>query len=232
MNQPFSLRAVTSHNVFTRPGSTLSSAMTHKRFMGAMIILLVVVSVCTWLTVPMQMERSRIMLEQSPLSEYMEGESVDLTATGWQRPLIALWASLMSLLAVVIVAFMLYLFYGIGGVEGRYIHFFSLTINAALIGTVLPRILNSLGVLLGIPFQSWSGPGGWLRLGGWDGPVAHILGQMDIFTIWFVVAVALGVSEWSGMGKRRCLSIALGYLLFKSLVLGLLGFFGARVMGG
>ena len=58
MNLPFSTRAVTSGNVFTRPGSTLAAAMTHKRFMGAMIILLVVVSVCTWLTVPMQMERS------------------------------------------------------------------------------------------------------------------------------------------------------------------------------
>lgn len=218
------------NGVFTRPGPTLAAAAGQRRFMAAILIVFLIVGFCGWLTAPVQMERSRTMLEQSSLSQYMEGEA-GLTGSGWQRVFIAVWVALMSLLAVVIVAFLLYLFYGVTGVEGQYANFFSLTINAALIGTVLPRILVTIGVLTNQPLLGWVSLGGWAKMAGLQGPLVSILGQMDLFTMWFILAVALGVSAWSGISRRRSLAVAVGYLVFKSLVLGLLGYFGARVMG-
>lgn len=216
--------------VFFRPGPTLAAAARDRRFMAALLIVFLVVGFCGWLTAPLQMERSRAMLEQSSLSQYMEGEA-GLTAYGWQRVVIAVWVALMSLLAVVIVAFLLYLFYGVTGVEGQYANFFSLTINAALIGTVMPRVLVTAGVLTNQPVLVWISPGGWAKMAGMQGPLASILGQMDLFTLWFILAVALGISAWSGISRNRSLAVAVGYLIFKSVVLGLLGYFGARVMG-
>ena len=216
--------------VFTRPGPALATAARERRFMAALLIVFLVVGFCGWLTAPLQMERSRAMLAQSSLSQYMEGEA-GLTAHGWQRAVIAVWVALMSLLAVVIVAFLLYLFYGVSGVEGQYANFFSLTIHAALIGTVLSRLLVTAGVLTNQPLMLWISPGGWAKTAGIQGPLVSILGQMDLFTLWFILAVALGVSAWSGISRGRSLAVALGYLVFKSVVLGLLGYFGARVMG-
>ncbi|HDP94256.1 MAG TPA: hypothetical protein ENN40_02720 [Candidatus Aminicenantes bacterium] len=216
--------------VFNSPGSTLAEAARKRRFTAAMLILLLVAAACTWISAPLQMERSRVILEQSSLSRYLEGETVHLTAHGWQRMAFALWSALMSLLAVVIVAFLLYLFYGVAGVDGNYIHFFSLTLNAALIGTVVPRILLTMGMTQGWPVYNWISPGNWAQLAGMRGPLVSILGQMDLFTLWFIIAVALGVATWSGISRRRSFGVALGYLVFKSVVLGLLGFFGSRMM--
>lgn len=217
--------------VFTRPAPTLAAAARDRRFMAAMLILILVVGLCGWISAPLQMERSRAMLQQSSLNEYMQGEAINLTAQGWQRVAISAWVALMSLLAVVIVAFLLYLIYGVAGVEGQYSHFFSLTVNAALIGTVLPRILMTIASMTDLPFHAWASPGGWVRLAGMKGPLVSVIGQMDIFTIWFLLAVALGISAWSGISRSRSLGVALGYLVFKSVVLGLLGYFGSRVVG-
>ncbi|MBN1197308.1 MAG: YIP1 family protein, partial [Candidatus Aminicenantes bacterium] len=216
--------------IFKTPGPTLAEAARKRRFTAAMLILLVVVAACAWISAPLQMERSRVILEQSSLSQYLEGDGINLTVHGWQRMAIALWTALMSLLAVVIVAFLLYLFYGVAGVEGQYSHFFSLTVNAALIGTVLPRLILTLGTILGWPVYNWISPGEWARFAGMRGPAVSILGQMDLFTLWFIIAVSLGVAAWSGISRRRSLGVAVAYLVFKSVVLGLLGFFASRMM--
>ncbi|MDY0296882.1 MAG: hypothetical protein RB296_06140 [Acidobacteriota bacterium] len=222
----------TVSGVFSRPGSTLAAAAREKRFTTAMLILLLVVAACTWISAPMQMERSRVILEDSPLSQYLDGDGINLSIRGWQRAAVSAWAALMSLLAVVIVAFLLYLFYGVAGVEGQYSHFFALTINAAMIGTVLPRILLTLGIALGWPLFSWISPGEWARQAGLSGALVSILGQMDLFTLWFVIVISLGVHAWSGIRLRRSVGVAVGYLVFKSVVLGLLGYFGSRMLTG
>ena len=118
--------------------------------------------------------------------------------------------------------FFVYLFFGIGGSKGMYVNFFSLTVNAAIVGVLIPMIIKFVFFIFSINVGLFSNitvffpslhPESWRYV---------ILSQIDIFYLWFVVIIALGVSVYSKMKKNKAIFISLLFFLFRSTVMVLI----------
>jgi hypothetical protein len=200
--------------IFTEPGTFLASCIKEKKWVEPFILSSLVIFIQTWITIPNILKHAS---EQALIDNIEPGLLITIS--------LSLLSILTFALSILIVAFLLYIFFGIGGVEGNYIHFFSLTANAALIGSTLPVILHlllvpfninlidklNLGILLNSHSQS--------SLGG------AFLIQFEFFTIWFMIIIALGIIGYSKISLKKSILITIAYFIFRTAILGFLIFF-------
>jgi hypothetical protein len=128
-----------------------------------------------------------------------------------------IWSMFITLLTFFVAAFLSYLFFGIARAEGTYANYFSLVVNASLIGKAIPLFLSILSVLFRFPLSAFSNLAALIQVS--PGSLAFmILSKFDIFYIWYLVAIAAGVSVYSKMNLRKCLVVVLLYFVFVSFV--------------
>lgn len=202
--------------IFRTPGQTLGAQMSGKKWVAMFILLAAVVSVYSYMAYPVQVAA---MSEQAQLNDYMTADDVAryFNPTGFSRIMAGVFAVLTIWLVLVFGAFFLYLFFGIGGAEGNFGNFYALVVNASVIDLVLPLLLNFLVLLTGVNFGIIASP---LMIFS-PGPntlTALVLERLNVFFIWYLVAVAAGVSVYAKLDFKKCLRISLLYFLFKSLI--------------
>jgi len=188
--------------VFVTPGATLGRLMAAREYRAALVAVFLSVVLLSYLALPQAMAKAEQVAGGSGT-----GISVNFT-------FVALAAMFVVFVGLSIGSFMIYLFYGAGGVKGEYGHFFALVVNASLIDTVLPNLLvaTAAGLLRYFSLAGW--------FGGVDekGLTFIALGQVNVFAIWFIVAVAAGVAVFSQMSFKKSLVIGGLYFIFKTVV--------------
>lgn len=198
--------------IFTDPGQTLGGIMERKQWIPAFFLIGIFLCIATYIIFPFQMEKSAEMLSQ------LNADGPTIPSAALQK--IAAFAGVFFFfIQVTIVAFFLYLFYGIGGSDGVYANFLAVTVNGAIVGTLIPTVLRVFFILLRIDiepnitpavFMTQLQPHSWTYL---------IFSQFGIFTLWFMVIVAMGIGVHSKMGIRKTLAIMFVYFIFRSTIL-------------
>lgn len=202
--------------IVTSPGATLGRSMKEKKWVPVFLLLVIAVCLFTYITIPVQMAR---MAENPQLVEMLSEEQMAFFVNDsmFARVMTCVTAIFFLVLSLIFAAFFVYLFFGIGGSEGVYANYFSLVVNASVIDVLLPGILGTISLLLNINFSIISNPGLFLfpiEPGSWS---FLILSRMNVFAIWYLVAIAAGVSVFSKMSFKKSLVISVLYFLFKVL---------------
>lgn len=202
--------------IFRTPGRTLSAQMSTRKWGAVFLLLAAVVSLYSYVAYPVQVAK---MSEQAEMNGYMSADEVAryFNPTGFSRIMASAFAVLSIWLVLVFGAFFLYLFFGIGGAEGNFGNFYALVVNASVIDLMLPLLLNFLVLLTGVNFGYLASP---LMVLSPDPKTltALVLERFNVFFIWYLIAVAAGVSVYAKLDFKKCLRISLYYFLFKSLI--------------
>lgn len=178
------------------------------------------------------MAQSQELLKESQISEYLsEDELVDFqNMTGSRRIMVSLWGTFITFLVLVVAAFFIYLFYGIGGTEGVYANYFTIVVNASIIDTVFPLLLGIISILSGIGIAAFSNLANLLALA--PNTMAYlIVSQIDIFNIWYLIAVALGIAVFSKISQKKSLFIAGIYFIFTTVLKILFSYLSVKILG-
>lgn len=198
--------------ILSEPGQTLGRVMEKRQWLPAFFLIALVVFVSTYIIFPVEMEKNAEVFAE------ITADGPIIPGAAFQK--IASFASVfMFFIQVSIVAFFLYLFYGIGGSDGMYGNFLAITVNGAIVGTLIPAVLRVFFILLRIDIDPNISPAFFLGNFQDTGWIHLILSQFGVFTIWFMVIVALGIGVFSKMGVRKSLMIIFLYFVFRSTIL-------------
>jgi hypothetical protein len=215
--------------IIRSPGLTLGNLMKEKRWLPAFLLILLVTALYANITLPLKIaEASRYPV----MSDFPGEQLIDLqeNISMLQRILITSATFLKITLSFIIGAFMVYLFFGVGGSQGFYMHFFTLVVNASIIDTLLPLIRDIFSIVFNTNLGRFSNliilfpslkP---LSLKFW-----FIL-QVDLFYIWYLVAIAAGVAVFAKMSLKKCLFISFLYFLFTSAAAAFSSYLGAKII--
>jgi hypothetical protein len=203
--------------VIKTPGATLGRLTEEKNWVPVFLLLVVIVAIFTYIVFPMQMAK---MAEDPKFAEIMGEEQaayfVDQSTTS---RMMGVFLSLFGMfLSIVFGAFFLYLFYGIGGSDGLYGNYFSLVTNASIIDVLFPTILNGVSMLTSLNIASVATP--FLLFLSPDPQSIDFLAlsRLNVFSIWYIVAVAAAMSVFSRMSFKKSIFIAVLYFIFKAVV--------------
>lgn len=205
--------------IIRRPGPTLGPLMGRKRWLVSFLFILLTVGIVTFFVAPMQIKGLFENLKNSGAfpNDQLLFMQVDPSSL---RLMTSLTAMLSIALALAADAFFVYLFFGIGGVEGDYAHFFSLVANASIIDTVFPTLLRSLSYYVNLPLLGILSAPTLLPIFSPHSIGHFMLLQVNVFSVWYMMALALGVNAFSKIGFKRSLIISVCYFVFKVLLHG------------
>jgi hypothetical protein len=219
--------------VIATPARTVAQAMAGKRWRAALLLILAVTAVCTFITFPVTKAEQAKFIRDSQFAEKLSDEQLaDLDRfTPVQRAMGSIYAAAFAALALAIGAFFIYLFFKVGGAEGLYVNYFSGVAQASILDMVLGAALKSALVMVKKTMMVHTGltmffPGLDIR----SLPYL-VLAQFDFFSLWFLAALALGIAVFAKISPRKSLVIAALYFVFKSLILVAVSFFAMRMMG-
>lgn len=198
--------------ILSSPGPTLGQLMGEKKWMANLILILALVFIFTYISTPGLLHKSQIL-------DYFNPEQVESLShiSGFRLIMASLWAMIITLITMMIAGFFTYLFYGIARAEGTYANYFSVVANASVIGTAIPLVLGILSFFTRIPFMNFSTPAALFRLPP-DSLAFLILSRLDLFYMWYLIAIAAGVSVFSKLKFKKCLWVAFLYFLFVSAI--------------
>jgi hypothetical protein len=219
--------------VIASPARTVAKAMEQKRWQAALVLVLLVTAVCTFITFPVTKTEQAKFIRDSEMAEKLSDDQLaDLDKfTPVQRASGAAFSAVFAALVLVVGSFFVYLFFKVGGAEGLYVNYFSGVAQASVLDMVLGGILKSTLVMLKKTMLVHTGltmffPGMDFR------SLSFItLSQFDFFSLWYLAALALGIAVFAKISPKKSITIAVLYFLFKSLILVALSFFSMKMMG-
>jgi hypothetical protein len=213
--------------VVQNPGQTLARLMNEKKWLPVFLLLVITAVILTAITYSLQVAAVSQHAQQTGYISQDEAVYYLNTST-FSRIMICGFTAFMLSLGLIAGAFFVYLFFGIGGAEGVYANYFALVTNASIIDTLFPALLHSLSLLTKTPFTALSTP---FLVFSSGGPLMNlILARLDIFEIWYMLAIAAGVRVFARLSVKRSLVIAGFYFLFKSLVAVGFGYLAMQIM--
>ncbi len=197
--------------IIITPGQTLGRLMKEKEWVPVFLLLMIVVGLYTYMAFPIQMEK---MAQNPQFAEFLpEG---GMQYSGLAR-IMGTFMSLFGLfISIVFSAFFIWLFFGIGGSEGLYGNYFSLAVNASVIDILLTTLLGFPTLMLGINFSGIAAPFAMLFAADPKSLTFIVLSRLNIFAIWYLVAVAAGVSVFSKLSFKKSMVISAIYFVFKA----------------
>ena len=198
--------------VVTSPGDTLGRLMKEKKWVPVFLLILVVMIIFAYVAIPYQTER----LSQNP--DFSEEQILFLkNNTMLSRLMAGGMAAVGMFISIAVGAFFVYLFYGIGGVEGTYSEFFSLVVNASVIDTAIPNVINTVFLLFWGSLAIF--PNAALLVPGLEANSFTFLAlsRIELFSVWYIVALSAGAAVFAGLRFKKTLFVGIIYFMFKTL---------------
>ncbi len=206
--------------IIRTPGSSLGSLMENKKWVPYFVFILLTVFILSFVTFPYAAEQMSEIIQDSNLGEYFQSRNFDIRNLSFGEKLFVLIPELFSVFIVIGTgAFFTYLFFGIGGSEGVYINYFSLVTGASLIDIVFPKMIESVSLIFNVKLLGFFSPALFFSGAGEKSFIYILASRFDIFSVWYTVAIALGIVYFSKIDKKKALTISFIYLLFKALVI-------------
>jgi len=218
--------------ILSSPGATLGKLMEKKQWVATLTLILTFVFIFSYISAPAKMAKSQELLKDSEVADYLTEEQLEdfQNITSTKRIMVALWAAFIALIILTVASFFIYLFYGIGGTEGVYSNYFSIVVNASIIDTILPLLLGILSFFSGIGIAAYSNLANILALAP-NTITFLVVSQFDIFQIWYLIAIALGVAVFSKISQKKSLIIVLIYFVFTAILKILFAYLSIKILG-
>jgi hypothetical protein len=219
--------------VFTTPGATLAGVMEKKRWVAAFLLVLAAAAIFTYVTYPVVKVDQARLIRESPLADKIPADRLDAMDqfTPTQRVVGSLSASLFTALSLLLGAFFVYLFYKLGGVNGLFMQFFSAVSVASLIDGVLGGLVRTTLVLAKKSMFVSTGLAAFVPGLTVQSLWFVILSQFDLFAIWYLVVLALGLAAFAKISLQKSLTYVGYYFVFKLVITTLFSFLSMRMMG-
>jgi hypothetical protein len=219
--------------IIDNPGTSIGRAMEKKRWLGAFALILLTASIVTYATYPITKAEGAKFIRDSEMADRLSEEQLaglDQFTPG-QRLFGALTQLPLAALMLLLAAFFIYLFFKVAGAEGEFGHYFSAVAHASLLDMVLGGAVKAALVLMkktmfvhtgltilfpSLDFRSLS---------------YLVLAQFDFFSLWYLLALALGIAHFTRISAKKSIVIVVFYFLFKSLVFVSFSHFSMKLLG-
>lgn len=207
--------------------------MDQKQWVGSFILILLVIGICSYITLPYEMAQSAEILRDSKFADYLEYDPADPSGpiSSLRRAFLSSSTVFLLAISLAVAAFFIYLFYGIGGAEGLYVNYFSLVVNASIIHTLLPGLLSALSMPLGLDIAATTNAAVFFPSLPGKSFLALLLSQLEFFSIWYIVVIAAGAAVFAKITFKKSLTIAVFYFCFRSLILALFSYLALQLSG-
>ena len=222
--------------VFSDPAAAFNRLVAHPRWVGAFLVVAVVTVAGTQATYPLIMQMQRDAITQNPqLSE----EQADLIMQRYERPLTPVWRVMTSAFQVIGIAIWLVimsavLMFGgnilLGG-EAKFKTILAVATHSWLV--TIPKMLLTAPLMLAkgsaavstslqvlIPADRWMTP------------LGVALGAFDLFSIWMVVLIIIGISAAYRFSRAKSAAIVVSLYVFMVLVGVAFSALGRGLMAG
>ncbi len=215
--------------ILSAPGQTISRLMKEKKWLPVFLFVVLGAALCTNIMLSLGITQ---MAADSGLAESLPGaQFMDIAAAPGllERIFITIITLLGYSLSFVVGAFFIYLFFGIGGTEGYYKNYFRAVAAASVIDTLIPALRDTLSLIfevnlvaltnLSTLFPSLTPPT--FRF--------FLVLQVDLFTLWYLIAIAAGVAVFAKISFKKSLFIAGLYFFFSALVSASFSYIGFKI---
>ncbi|MCP5050103.1 MAG: hypothetical protein GY940_23260 [bacterium] len=206
------------NGIIKTPGETLGRLMEDKNWVPVFLLLMLTVGLLFFLIIaPVQMQK---MAEDPQFAELMGDDRAGglINQSTFSRVLGTFMALFGLFLSLVVGAFFVYLFFGIGGSKGGYGNYFALVTNASVIDILFTYVLMALSIVINFNISGLATP---LTLVLAPEPTSMaylVLARFNILAVWYLVAIAAGISVFTGMKFKKALMISVFYFLFKAVI--------------
>jgi len=219
--------------VIVSPGSTIGKVMDKKRWLGVFTIILLTTAILTYISYPVtKVEGAKLIRDSEMASKFSEEQLVGLDKfTPAQRVIGALTQLPVAAIMLLLGAFFVYLFFKVAGAEGIFSHYFSAVVHASLLDMFLGGILRTTLIALKKTMLVETGFTMFFPAMDFRSLPYIILSQFDLFSIWYLLALALGIACFARISLQKSVTVAVSYFLFKSLVFVSFSYFSMKLMG-
>ena len=220
--------------IIVTPGQTLGKLMDKKQWVASFILIIIAILIFTYISTPFDIAKGSELIKNSTLAEHFSEDQIENIEhiSNLNRIMASIWASFISILVLIVASFFTYLFYGIGKAEGLYINYFSLVTNASIIDMLIPRLIRTLSLLfLNTNIAAYLNLSTLIPAHTSYSLSFLIFSQIDIFSIWYLIAIATGVAVFSKISFKKSIFIAILYFLFKSITKISFSYIFIKIMG-
>jgi hypothetical protein len=219
--------------VVADPARTIARVMEKKRWQAALVVLLLVTAACTFITFPITKAEQAKLIRDSEMADRLNDEQLAGLDrfTPVQRVTGAVYAAVFSALSLIVGAFFIYLFFKVGGTEGLYVNYFSAVAHASILDMILGGVLKSILVLAKKTMMVHTGLTMFFPGLDFRSLPFMVLAQFDFFSIWYLLALALGIAVFANISTQKSVFIAILYFFFKSLIFISLSYFALKLTG-
>lgn len=215
------------------PGPIIGHSMEKKRWLAAFVLILLTTSIVAYISYPVtKVEGAKLIRDSEMADKLSEEQLANLDKfTPAQRFFGALTQLPMAALVMLFGAFFVYLFFRVAGAEGIFSNYFSGVAYASLLDMLLGGIVK--GVLIVFKKTMFVETGLTIFFPAMDFRSLPyiILSQFDFFSIWYLVALALGIAHFTKISLQKAITVMILYFLFKSLVFVSFSYFSMKLMG-
>ncbi len=212
--------------ILRTPGQALGSLMSSKKWVPYLIFIMLTVLILSFATFPYMADQMSEVMKDSKFADYFEGQNFDFRNFSFGQKIFVLLPEQISLFVIIGVgAFFTYLFFGIGGAEGQYINYFSIVVGASLIDVVFPKMVETISLIFNVKLAGLLSPAFLISGADQKSFLSILFSRFDIFSVWYTIAIALGIAYFSKLSKKKSIYISFIYLIFKALVISGFSFF-------
>jgi hypothetical protein len=220
-------------DVLGNPGPTIGKIMDKKRWLAVFILILLGTSIVSYISYPVtKVEGAKFIRDSGMADKLSEEQLANLDKfTPAQRFFGALTQLPMAALVMLFGAFFVYLFFKVAGAEGIFINYFSGVVQASLLDMFLGGILK--GVLIALKKTMFVETGLTMFFPAMDFRSLPyiILSQFDLFSIWYLLALTLGIAHFTKISLQKASTVMILYFIFKSLVFVSFSYFSMKLLG-
>jgi hypothetical protein len=219
--------------VFANPGPTIGKVMDKKRWLGVFTIILLTTAILTYVSYPVtKVEGAKLIRDSEMANKLSEEQLANLDKfTPAQRVIGALTQLPMAAIMLLLGAFFVYLFFKVAGAEGIFSNYFSGVVHASLLDMFLGGILRTALISLKKTMLVETGLTMFFPALDFRSLPYIILSQFDFFSIWYLLALTLGIACFAKIGPRKSIAVVVLYFLFKSLVFVSFSYFSMKLIG-
>ena len=219
--------------VISSPGPTIGKLMAKKRWLAVFILILLATTIITYLSYPItKVEGAKFIRDSEMANKLSEEQLANLDKfTPTQRLISALTQPPLAALMMLLAAFFVYLFFKVAGAEGNFSNYFSGVVHASVLDMFLGGILKAALISIKKTMFVHTGLTMFFPALDFRSIPFLILSQFDFFSIWYLLALTLGIAYFTKISRRKSVTIASLYFLFKSLVFVSFSYFSMKLMG-
>ena len=219
--------------IIESPGPTIGRVMDKKRWLGVFALILLTTAIVSYLTYPITKVEGAKFIRDSEMADRLSEEQLaglDQFTPG-QRLFGALTQLPLAAIILLLAAFFVYLFFKVAGAAGEFSHYFSAVAHASLLDMLLGGVVKA--VLVAIKKTMFVHTGLTLFFPALDFRSASylVLAQFDFFSLWYLLALTLGIAHFAKIGLKKSITVAVFYFLFKSVIFVSFSYFSMKLLG-